>query len=221
MFKETLHIPVLNQVTLFGDIVIPDNANAIVIFAHGSGSSRFSPRNKFVAGELQKKGIATLLVDLLTIEEDKDFDNRFEIGLLTERLIEVTKWITSIEITRGMAVGYFGASTGAACALSAAARLSNLISCVVSRGGRPDLAQDELPKVKCPVLLIVGSLDLPVIQMNRRAYLELDSVKELILVQGASHLFEEPGKLEEVAELASNWFKKNLIKKQPNITHHA
>jgi dienelactone hydrolase len=221
MFKETLHIPVLNQVTLFGDIVIPDHAQGIVIFAHGSGSSRFSPRNKHVALALQQQGMATLLVDLLTIEEDKDYDNRFEIALLTERLIEVTKWIMSVEITRGMSIGYFGASTGAACALSAAARLGDHISCVVSRGGRPDLAREDLPKVKCPVLLLVGGLDLPVIQMNRSAYLDLDCPKELIIVQGASHLFEEPGKLEEVANLAADWFTKHLMQKISNPTHHA
>lgn len=210
MFKETLHIPVTGEVTLFADIVIPDKANSIVIFSHGSGSSRFSPRNKFIAGILQSDGIATLLLDLLTPDEDRDYDNRFDIALLTERVIDVTHWVSESALTRDLAIGYFGASTGAAAALSAAARLGDKIKSIVCRGGRPDLAKDDLPKVKAPVLLIVGGLDMPVIQMNRAAYLYLEGLKELVIVPGASHLFEEPGKLEEVGRLALAWFEGHL-----------
>lgn len=206
MFKETLHIPVLETVTLFGDIVIPDQATSIVIFSHGSGSSRFSPRNRFVAGLLQKAGFATLLLDLLTPEEDRDYDNRFEIRLITDRLIAATEWISGSALAKDLSIGYFGASTGAAAALAAATKLGDKIRSVVCRGGRPDLAKESLPKVSAPVLLIVGGLDLPIIQMNKAAYLYLNNVREMIVIPGASHLFEEPGKMEEVARLACRWF---------------
>ena len=210
MFKETLHIPVSSEVTLFADIMIPDKAGTLVIFSHGSGSSRFSPRNKFVASALQKAGIATLLVDLLTPEEDRDYDNRFEIGLLAQRLVDVTSWVTESALTKDLALGYFGASTGAAAALRAAALLGGTIKSIVCRGGRPDLAKNDLPAVKVPVLLIVGGLDMPVVQMNKGAYLDLECHKELVIIPGASHLFEEPGKLEEVAKLALAWFEGHL-----------
>jgi putative phosphoribosyl transferase len=213
MFKETLHIPVSGEATLFADIVIPDKATSIVIFSHGSGSSRFSPRNKFVATLLQKAGIATLLLDLLTPEEDRDYDNRFEIPLLTQRLIDATEWIRGSALTRELALGYFGASTGAAAALGAAAHFGESIRSVVCRGGRPDLAKDALPRVKAAVLLIVGGLDMPVIQMNKAAYLYLESLKELVIIPGASHLFEEPGKLEEMARHTCAWFEGHLQEK--------
>lgn len=210
MFKETLHIPVSGEVTLFADIVIPDKAGTLVIFSHGSGSSRFIPRNKFVAAALQKAGIATLLVDLLTPEEDRDYDNRFEIGLLAQRLLDVTGWVTDSALTKDLALGYFGASTGAAAALRAAALLGGTIKSIVCRGGRPDLAKNDLPAVKAPVLLIVGGLDMPVVQMNKGAYLDLECHKELVIIPGASHLFEEPGKLEEVAKHTIAWFEGHL-----------
>ena len=210
MFRETLHIPVSDSVTLFGDIAIPDNATGIVIFSHGSGSSRFSPRNRHVAEMLQRAGFATLLLDLLTVEEDRDYDNRFEIGLITERLIAATRWIRESALTKELAIGYFGASTGAAAALAAAAHFGDAISSVVCRGGRPDLAKEHLHKVKAPVLLIVGGLDLPIIQMNKAAYLYLNCIRELIVVPGASHLFEEQGKLEEVGRITAAWFDGHL-----------
>lgn len=197
---------------LIGELIVPEKANGIVLFSHGSGSSRHSPRNKEVAGFLRKNGFATLLIDLLSESEDEIINNRFDIELLTERLIQTTKWIEDFPETKDLNIGYFGASTGAASALSAAAVMGDRIRAVVSRGGRPDLALRTLPEVNSAVRLIVGSLDLPVIGMNEVALKALNNVldKDLIIVPGATHLFEEPGKLKEVSELATSWFKKFL-----------
>ena len=178
----------------------------MVIFSHGSGSSRFSPRNRFVADILNQHHIATLLADLLTPEEDAVYANRFNIDLLTERLIAITRWISQRDFGQTIPVGYFGASTGAASALKAAVQCSNIISAVVLRGGRPDLAADSLNDVKTPTLLIVGSLDEEVLSLNRQALENLSCEKKLTIIEGATHLFEEPGKVEEVARLATDWF---------------
>lgn len=195
---------------LKGMLTRPARARAAVIFAHGSGSSRLSPRNKFVADVLVKAGFATLLFDLLTPNEDAEYQNRFDISLLSDRLKEATLWLQSQPEGSDLALGYFGASTGTASALRAAAELGNKVKAVVSRGGRPDLAGDALPRVSIPVLLIVGGFDDIVIELNREAYQKLAGEKKLIIVPGATHLFEEPGALEQVAELASRWFTKHL-----------
>lgn len=215
MEKLDLNIPV-DSVILKGDLTVPDKAIGIVIFAHGSGSSRFSTRNKMVAELLQKENIGTFLFDLLTEEEDRVYENRFNIDLLTSRLIDVTEWVLDNKETKKFPIAYFGASTGAASALKAAAFFENTIKAVVSRGGRPDLAVQELPMVTAPTLLIVGGLDVPVISMNKMAFEKLESVKEMQIVYGATHLFEESGKLIEVANLAINWYKKYLV--QPKTT---
>ena len=203
--NTTLQIS-LDTVSLMGDLHIPDPAGGLVIFSHGSGSSRLSPRNRAVARTLQRKGLATLLFDLLTPEEDQYYQKRFDIDLLTNRLVKVTQWLQDKTETRKMSMGYFGASTGAASALNAAAILGRYISAVVSRGGRPDLAMNRLPQVVSPTLLLVGSMDIAVIELNKKAFANLECEKELIIVPGASHLFEEPGKLEEVASLSATWF---------------
>jgi len=211
MKKFDLDIP-LSGITLKGDLVIPEKATGIVVFSHGSGSSRFSPRNRMVAELIQKQNIATFMFDLLTEEEDHINENRFNIDLLANRLIETTQWLMEHEDTKSLLVGYFGASTGAASALRAAAHFREAIKAVVSRGGRPDLTLTELPLVTAPTLLIVGGLDTPVIPMNKMAYDKLESVKDMKIVEGATHLFEEPGKLLEVADLAIDWYKKYLTK---------
>lgn len=195
---------------LMGNLHIPANATGIVIFSHGSGSSRHSSRNRYVASVLEDEGFGTLLFDLLTEEEDRIYENRFDIPLLIQRLVHVTQWLQSQEELQHMPMGYFGASTGAASALGAAAELGGAIKAVVSRGGRPDLALPVLPRVKAATLLIVGSLDHPVIGMNEEAYDALNTERTLTIVPGASHLFEEPGKLEEVAHLAMEWFRHHL-----------
>jgi putative phosphoribosyl transferase len=199
---------------LSGDLVIPERATAVVLFAHGSGSSRHSPRNQYVASVLQQEGFATLLLDLLTAaEEQVDYDTghlRFDIDLLAARLLEATDWTQRDPETRGLPIGYFGASTGAAAALVAAAERPGTVGAVVSRGGRPDLAGPALPLVQDPTLLIVGSRDHQVLELNRQAFNELQCEKELYVVPGASHLFEEPGTLEQAARLARNWFRKHL-----------
>jgi putative phosphoribosyl transferase len=195
---------------LEGDLEIPENAQGIVIFAHGSGSSRFSPRNNYVAKVLVNNGIAALLTYLLNQEEDLLYENRFNIKLLTERLVLITKWIKNQPETKNLNIGYFGASTGAAAALKAAAKIGPNIKAVVSRGGRADLAIEDLDKVQSPVLLIVGGYDDIVIDFNKQAYNKLSAIKALVIIPEASHLFEEPGKLEEVAQLAAEWFKKEL-----------
>jgi len=211
MNKEEKEVKIpINSIKLDGILGIPKNAKGIVIFAHGSGSSRFSPRNNFVARELRKVGLATLLFDLLTEEEDLIYENRFNIKLLAKRLITVTKWVKANDEIKNLKIGYFGASTGAAAALQASTKIED-IKAIVSRGGRPDLVLDYLPKVKAATLLIVGELDKYVIELNKIAYEKLKAEKELIIIPGASHLFEEPGKLEEVSRLAKDWFLKFLI----------
>jgi pimeloyl-ACP methyl ester carboxylesterase len=200
----------LNDVTLIANLSEPADASGLVIFAHGSGSSRLSPRNNFVADVLNRQHLATLLVDLLTPPEDEVYENRFDILLLGKRLIQVTEWALMQTSLQQLPVGYFGASTGAASALEAAAILNENIRAVVSRGGRPDLTK-ALPKVNAPTLLIVGSLDTQVLSLNKRAYEQLRCEKNLEIVEGASHLFEEPGTLHVVADLAAGWFTRYLV----------
>jgi len=200
-----------DHVSLEGELVLPEDTNSIVLFAHGSGSSRFSPRNNYVASILQQAGIGTLLFDLLTHEEDRNYDTRFDIELLTQRLLAATTWIRQEPSIQSFSIGYFGASTGAAAALQAAAELDGDISAVVSRGGRPDLAGPAaLGKVSAPTLLIVGGYDDVVIMLNRDAYSQLNCEKELTIVPGATHLFEEPGTLEQAAQAATAWFADHL-----------
>jgi putative phosphoribosyl transferase len=202
-------------IVLEGELIVPEGASGVVLFAHGSGSSRHSPRNQFVARTIREAGVATLLFDLLTREEEAvDISTRhlrFDIGLLAERLVDATNWIKTRPETSHLRVGYFGASTGAAAALLAAAELGEEIGAIVSRGGRPDLAGDALGEVKSPTLLIVGALDGPVIRMNEDAYRRLKGEKEMKIIPGASHLFEEPGTLQQVAHLAADWFQRHLI----------
>lgn len=200
----------LDKTNLTGDLFVPTNATAIIIFSHGSGSSRFSKRNQQVATFLHERNFGTLLLDLLTPEEDSRYHNRFNIELLTKRLTGATEWLERHPAAKDCRIGYFGASTGAASALQAVADLTQ-VTAVVSRGGRPDLASvHALRNVKAPVLLIVGSLDPEVLQLNKQAFKELRCEKELVTVDGAGHLFEEQGKLDEVARLASDWFEKYL-----------
>jgi putative phosphoribosyl transferase len=213
MKKLEIDIP-LTSVTLKGSLVIPENATGIVVFSHGSGSSRFSTRNRMVAELIQKQNIGILLFDLLTEQEDQVYANRFNIDLLVSRLIETTEWLMGYDASKDLNIGYFGASTGAASALRAAAYFSDTIKAVVSRGGRPDLALSTLHQVTAPTLLIVGGMDVPVIGMNKIAFDELHSLKEMKIVAGATHLFEEEGKLLEVANLAINWYKKHLKSKE-------
>jgi dienelactone hydrolase len=201
-------------VTLTGDLVVPEVATGIVLFAHGSGSGRLSPRNRSVARELSARGLATLLIDLLTAEEERvDVQTahlRFDIGLLADRLAGSKEWLAKQPETRDLRIGYFGASTGAAAALVAAALHPEKVGAVVSRGGRPDLAGNLLPRVQAPTLLIVGGDDLPVIEMNQDAFAQLTCEKRLEIVPGATHLFEETGTLETVARLAGDWFMRHL-----------
>lgn len=200
----------LEDIVLEGSLVVPAGATSLVIFAHGSGSSRHSPRNQYVARELQTGGFGTLLIDLLTEEEDREYRVRFDIGLLSRRLEAVTEWVHDQDEMRMLQIGYFGASTGAAAALKAAAVLESEIGAVVSRGGRPDLAEVELPFVKAPTLLIVGSMDDFVLELNRQALEALTVPKKLHVVPHATHLFEEPGTLEEVALVSRDWFATHL-----------
>jgi dienelactone hydrolase len=193
-----------------GELRVPPAAQGIVLFAHGSGSSRLSPRNTFVASSLHGRRLATLLFDLLTEAEDTDYARRFDIELLTRRLVAVTDWVAQEGALRALAIGCFGASTGAAAALQAAALRPRQVRAVVSRGGRADLADALLPQVRAPTLLIVGGEDHEVILLNRQAYARLNCVKALEIVPGATHLFEEPGTLEQVAELAGDWFERYL-----------
>jgi putative phosphoribosyl transferase len=210
-----VRIPV-GGVTVDGNLNMPSDAIGVVLFAHGSGSSRFSPRNQYVARQFNKVKIGTLLFDLLTNEEDQEDlasgEYSFNIGLLAERLIAVTEWLKKDPQTNNCAFGYFGASTGAAAALIAAAKLPNDIAAVVSRGGRPDLAANYLPQVRAPTLLLVGRLDSEVIELNMQAMEQMSAEKKLITIPGATHLFEEPGTLEEVAKLSADWFLRHLIK---------
>jgi len=214
-FKDEVQISI-DSVKLDGNIFIPKNACGIVLFAHGSGSSRHSTRNKYVAEVLNKAGLATLLIDLLTQEEEKIDDQtahlRFDIDFLSQRLIGATDWLLKNNETKSLNMGYFGASTGAAAALVAASHNPNMIKAVVSRGGRPDLAGPVLHKVKSPTLLIVGGNDYPVINMNQEAFDNLKTEKKMVIVPGATHLFEERGALEVVARLAADWFSIHLAK---------
>lgn len=196
--------------TLCGILSLPRDAKAIVAFAHGSGSGRFSPRNQFVAHVLQDAGLATLLLDLLEEEESDDRAKVFDIPLLAERLQSAATWLRSQAATSALPLGYFGASTGAGAALVAAAREPGTIKAVVSRGGRPDLAEDYLQRVQAPTLLIVGGNDDVVIKLNEQALRLLQCSKQMVIVPGATHLFEEPGTLEEVARLAKDWFVRYL-----------
>ena len=213
--ENEVKIPILG-VVLNGNLNIPSGAKGIVLFAHGSGSGRFSPRNQFVAKQFNKAKIGTLLFDLLTSdEEDEDLvtaEYRFNIGLLAQRLVGATEWLKKDQLTSNCAIGYFGASTGAAAALIAAAKLPNDITAVVSRGGRPDLATDYLPQVAAPTLMLVGGWDAEVIELNKQALEQMSSEKKLVIVPGATHLFEEPGKLEEVAKLSIDWFLHYLVR---------
>jgi len=204
------------DVTLFGDLGAPRDARGIVLFAHGSGSSRLSPRNRHVAALLRQGGLATVLLDLLTRDEEavdaRTAHLRFDIGFLAGRLVAATEWLQAQAATRDLPLGYFGASTGAAAALVAAAERPQAVRAIVSRGGRPDLAGPALARVKAPTLLIVGGDDSPVIQMNREALAQLTAEAKLEIVPGATHLFEEPGTLDEVARLARAWFQRWLTR---------
>lgn len=211
---DSVRIP-SGHILLEGDLTRPEAASGLVIFAHGSGSSRHSPRNRAVASALQHAGFATLLLDLLTVAEERQ-DNvtanyRFDIGLLATRLVSAIDWSRQAAEVAGLPVGLFGASTGAAAALVAAAERGNSIRAIVSRGGRPDLAWDELPLVAAPTLLIVGRLDTPVIKLNEAAADRMRCTHELVLVPGASHLFEEAGTLDQVSALAARWFGRHLV----------
>jgi dienelactone hydrolase len=211
LLTYAVHIP---PVGLEGDLAAPERATGIVVFAHGSGSSRHSPRNRAVARTLNEAGFATLLIDLLTEQEEQGESSagelRFDIEFLAERLRQATSWVTLDPRVHGSRVGYFGASTGAAAALAAAAG-NREISAIVSRGGRPDLAGDALGKVLAPTLLLVGDEDRRVLEWNRQAQARLEVVSHLEVIPGASHLFEEPGTLERVAQLAADWFRKYLV----------
>ena len=204
----------VDGVTLQGDLTLPPGATGLVVFAHGSGSSRHSPRNRHVAGQLQSGGLGTLLFDLLTLREEaideRTAQLRFDIELLAGRLVAVTDWLALDDRTKGLSIGYFGASTGAAAALIAAAERPDIVRAVVSRGGRPDLAAGWLPRVQAATLLIVGGRDHPVIEMNEEAFRALMCVRRMEIVPGATHLFEERGTLDEVARLARDWFVANL-----------
>jgi len=205
-----VHIPA-GGATIEGMLEIPEAAVGLVLFAHGSGSSRHSPRNNYVAGVLRKAGVGTLLMDLLTPEEDRDYSRRFDIGLLTQRLLEAARWVAAQATTQALPLGFFGASTGAAAALEAAAALGDATRAVVSRGGRPDLASEQaLSKVSAPTLLLVGGYDDGVIDLNQLAFDQLRCKKEMVIVPGATHLFEEPGTLEAVADRAAGWFAEHL-----------
>ena len=207
---NTVKLPA-GSVELSGELILPSAASGVVLFAHGSGSSRFSPRNTYVAEVLQQRGIGTLLFDLLTREEDRDYETRFDIALLTRRLLAATAWLQAEPKTQTMKIGYFGASTGAAAALQAAAKMGNEIAAVVSRGGRPDLAGEvDLSRVTAPTLLIVGAADYGVIELNQQAYALLNCEKKLVLIPGATHLFEEPGTLQQAARSAADWFAQHL-----------
>jgi putative phosphoribosyl transferase len=211
--ERSIHVP-LGRVSLEGNLSVPAAARGVVLFAHGSGSSRHSPRNRFVAQVLQQGGLATVLLDLLTPAEealdDRTAQLRFDIGLLAERLIAATDWLAGQPATQQLRVGYFGASTGAGAALMAAPRRPEAVKAIVSRGGRPDLAGPALRQVQASTLLIVGGNDRQVIELNRQALAQLQYEKKLEIVPGATHLFEEPGTLAAVAELARNWFQRHL-----------
>lgn len=213
--KKTVKIPI-NDISIEGELCVPENSLGLVLFAHGSGSSRFSPRNAYVAKIFNHNKIATLLVDLLTWNEDIGYNRRFDIDLLTQRLIDITKWLRNYEETSKLQVGYFGSSTGAAAAIKAAADQKLAVSSIVSRGGRVDLASPQLSEIVSPTLLIVGEKDEFVIEVNELAYKEISCEKEMSIIPGATHLFEEPGALDEVAVLSAKWFIK-FFKKEIDI----
>ena len=217
MDEQLVQVPA-GAVTLEGNLGVPAGAQGVVLFAHGSGSSRHSPRNRYVAGVLREAGLATLLMDLLTADEEAiDLQTqrlRFDISLLADRLVGATDWLAQNPDTRDLTIGYFGASTGAAAALVAAAQRPDAVGAIVSRGGRPDLAGAALARVRAPTLLIVGGNDIPVIGMNQEAMAQLHVKTKLEIVAGATHLFEEPGALEEVARLAREWFERYLSGRQ-------
>jgi dienelactone hydrolase len=212
--RETSVTVPAGSVTLGGTLAVPDNAAGIILFAHGSGSSRHSPRNRYVAEELRLAGFGTLLLDLLTTAEEavdeQTRELRFDIEFLAERLLAAMDWLSAESMTRALPLGLFGASTGAGAALIAAAREPKRVRGVVSRGGPPDLASSALPNVTAPTLLIVGSRDEPVIELNERARAQMTAPVELVIVRRATHLFEEPGTLEEVARLSRDWFIRHL-----------
>jgi putative phosphoribosyl transferase len=211
--EQLVQVPA-GSVTLEGNLTLPEESRAIVLFAHGSGSSRHSPRNRYVARVLNEAKLATLLIDLLTLHEEvvdaRTAQLRFDIDLLAERLVDATDWLTQFPDTKHLRIGYFGASTGAAAALAAAAVRPDAVRAIVSRGGRPDLAGAALTRVQAPTLLIVGEHDDQVVQLNRQALAQLRCEKRLVIVPGATHLFEEPGALGEVARLARDWFQRHL-----------
>ena len=213
MRKEEVSVPV-GKSTIEGNLTIPSGADSIVLFAHGSGSGRFSTRNQYVARVLNESGIGTFLVDLLTKEEEEadteTGEYRFNINLLAERLVATTEWLKKNPATKSLAVGYFGSSTGAAAALIAATRFPKDVKTIVSRGGRPDLAIQQLHKVHVPTLFIVGSRDTEVLELNKEAMAQVPAEKRLEVISGATHLFEEPGKLEEVAKMSAKWFSAHL-----------
>jgi putative phosphoribosyl transferase len=220
--EERLVLIAAGPVTLEGNLALPERARGVVLFAHGSGSSRHSPRNRHVARLLNKAKLATLLIDLLTSDEEAldqwTAQLRFDINLLAERLVLVTDWVTQHPDTRDLRVGYFGASTGAGAALVAAAARPLVVDAIVSRGGRPDLAGPALARVRAPTLLIVGGNDFQVIELNRAALAQLRCEKQLVIVPGATHLFEEPGALDEVARLAREWFERHLMPAEARAT---
>jgi pimeloyl-ACP methyl ester carboxylesterase len=219
--ERAVRVPA-GAVTLDGDLSVPERARGVVLFAHGSGSSRRSPRNRYVARLLNEARLATVLLDLLTPGEEaidlRTTHLRFDIGLLSERLIAATDWLMERSETRHLPVGYFGASTGAGAALVAAAERSDVVRAVVSRGGRPDMAGPALPRVQAPTLLIVGEADFLVIRLNQEAFAKLKCEKGLVIVPGATHLFEEPGALDEVAHLAREWFERYLTPAEARVS---
>lgn len=208
--QELLHIPAGGGISLEGRLSIPEGALGLVVFAHGAGSSRLSPRNAYVAELLQHNGLGTLLFDLLTEEEDMIYSNRFDIDLISARMAEATVWVSGNTAAQGMPIGFFGASTGSAAALKASVSIDENIRAVVSRGGRPDMVMDILPEVRSPTLLIVGGDDTVVIELNRQAFNALTAEKDMQIVPGAGHLFEEPGRLDIVADLAGSWFARHM-----------
>jgi pimeloyl-ACP methyl ester carboxylesterase len=212
-------------VTLEGNLTLPPDAQAVVLFAHGSGSSRHSPRNRYVARLLNEAKLATLLIDLLTLHEEaidaSTAQLRFDIDLLAQRLVDATDWLSQFPDTKHLRIGYFGASTGAAAALVAAAERPDQVRAIVSRGGRPDLAGSALPRVRAPTLLIVGGNDAQVIQLNQMALAQLRSEKQLVIIPGATHLFVEPGALDKVALLAREWFQRHLIRLAQGAAGHS
>lgn len=211
-FKSEVEVPA-DSVKLKGEVVIPSGSEVIVLFSHGSGSSRLSPRNNHVALKLHEKNLGTFLFDLLTEEEDEMYENRFDIDLLTERLLIMSRWLLKQPFAKDKAIAYFGASTGAASAIKASLKMDDKIHAIVSRGGRVDLAMDALEKIHTPTLLIVGGNDYIVLDLNKEAFSKMKCEKELLIVDGATHLFEEPGMLDKISESAANWFLKHAGEK--------